>query len=49
MFALRDFNERRGETLAEYYIRIYSHLIPAGVEFWEYDEETETAKQLSIR
>lgn len=25
------------ETLAAYYMRIYGHLIPPDVEFWEYD------------
>ena len=28
LFVLRDFNEGRGESLAEYYVRNYSHLIP---------------------
>lgn len=31
-------SERRKESLAEYYVRIYSHLIPAGVEIWEFDD-----------
>lgn len=48
MFVLRDISKRRGETLAEYYIRTYRHLIPAGVEFWEYDELTGTAVQLKV-
>ena len=38
LFVLRDFNERRSESLAEYYVRNYSHLIPDDVEIWEYDE-----------
>lgn len=38
MFVLRDFNEKRGETLAEYYVRNFSHLIPDDVEVLEYDE-----------
>ena len=37
LFVLRDFNEERSESLAEYYIRSYSHLIPGDVEIWEYD------------
>ena len=37
LFVLRDFNERRSESLAEYYVRNYSHLIPDNVEIWEYD------------
>ena len=38
LFVLRDFNERRSESLAEYYVRNYSHLIPDDVEIWEYYE-----------
>ena len=38
LFVLRDFNDRRGETLAEYYIRSYGHLIPDDVEVLEYEE-----------
>lgn len=34
---LRDFCERRNETLADYYIRTHGHLIPHGVEIWELD------------
>ena len=37
LFVLRDFNEGRGESLAEYYARNNSHLIPDSVEIWEYD------------
>ena len=45
-FVLYDFSNKRNESLAEYYIRTYSHLIPNDVELWEYDEATSTAKQL---
>lgn len=38
LFVLRDMSERRQETLSEYYIRTYRHLIPGGVEIWEFDE-----------
>ena len=38
LFVLRDYSSRRQETLAEYYIRNYGHLIPSDVEFVEYDE-----------
>lgn len=48
MFVLHDFSNKRGETLAEYYIRTYCHLIPDGVEFWEYNELTSKAVQLPI-
>ncbi len=35
----RDFNAKRGETLAEYYYRTYSHLLN-GVFIIEIDTET---------
>ena len=38
LFVLKD--SLNGETLAEYYIRRYSHLIPADVELWEFDAKT---------
>ena len=37
LFVLRHFNDERGETLAEYYVRNHGHLIPDGVEVLEYD------------
>lgn len=37
MVVLRDFSEKRNETLLSYYLRTHSHLIPSDVEFWEYD------------
>ena len=37
-FVLKDFNQKKKETLAEYYIRTYFHLIPDDVEIWEYDK-----------
>lgn len=47
MFVLYDFSEKRGETLAEYYLRTYNHLVPNDVEFWEYNEFTGNAVKLS--
>jgi len=38
LFILRDYSKKRNETLGEYYIRTYSHLIPSDVEVWECDE-----------
>ncbi len=38
LVVLHDFSARRNETLGEYYVRTYSHLIPHDVEVWEYDE-----------
>jgi hypothetical protein len=36
-FVLRDERSSNGEALAEYYIRIYGHMIPDDVEIWEYN------------
>ncbi|MCC5857190.1 MAG: hypothetical protein JJT90_03475 [Ectothiorhodospiraceae bacterium] len=38
LFVLRDFSEKRGETLAAYYARNFGHLVPSDVEILEYDE-----------
>lgn len=48
LFVLRDLSEKRQETLAEYYIRTYSHLIPANVEIWEFDETSGEVIELPI-
>jgi len=48
MFVLRDFSIKRQETLAEYYLRTYKHLVPSDVEFWEYDEKTCHAEKLAL-
>ena len=37
LFVLRDYSGKRDESLAEYYIRHHSHLIPDDVEIVEYD------------
>jgi hypothetical protein len=46
LVVLRDFSVRRDETLGEYYIRTYSHLIPDDVEVWEYDESENKGKKI---
>ena len=46
LFVLRDFSKKRNQTLAEYYMRTNSHLIPDGVEVWEFDEQRKTGRQL---
>ena len=46
LFVLRDFSQKRNETLGEYYIRTNHHLIPKDVEIWEYDEKLGTAKKI---
>lgn len=38
LVVLRDL--RKGESLAEHYVKRYSHLVPKGVEIWELDVET---------
>jgi hypothetical protein len=45
---LRDFSEKRRLTLAEYYLGRYPHLVPDGVEFWEFDENTDTCREMPI-
>ena len=39
LFVLRDTRRQNGETLTEYYKRNYAHLIPNGVEIWEFNDE----------
>ena len=46
MFVLHDYSEKRKETLAQYYLRTYKHLVPSDVEFWEYNESTSSALKL---
>ena len=43
LFVLRDVSEKRRESLAEYYVRNHSHLIPDDVEILEYDVSNMTA------
>lgn len=45
-FILRHFSNKRNETLGEYYIRIYGHLIPNDVEIMEYDEVNSSVRVL---
>ena len=40
LFVSRAHSESRQETLAEYYVKTYEHLIPEDVEVWEFDGET---------
>lgn len=44
LFVLRDERISTGETLADYWVRTYGHLIPKGVEIWEYNEKTNRCK-----
>jgi hypothetical protein len=44
MFVLK--HDRRGQSLASYYLHAHGHLIPDGVEVWEFDAETQTGERL---
>ncbi|MEJ2044480.1 MAG: hypothetical protein P8X74_05505 [Reinekea sp.] len=46
MFVLKDFSEKRRMALAEYYIGRYAHLIPKGVELWQFDTGSLAADQV---
>lgn len=48
LFVLRDFSEQRGQTLAEHYLGRFLHLIPEGVEIWEYNETNQSVRALDI-
>jgi len=43
MFVLLSRFDPEGETLLAYYIRRFSHLIPHGVEIWEFDADSDSA------
>ena len=44
LFVLAD--RRAGESLAEHYIKRYGHLIPPGVEIWEFDRLTSDVSEI---
>jgi hypothetical protein len=46
LFALHDERTTSGEALASYCARTYSHLIPLGVEAWEYSEDSKECSVL---
>ncbi|NPE53736.1 hypothetical protein HLB25_06440 [Dickeya dadantii] len=46
MFALKDKRQNSDETLGHYYVNKFKHLIPTGVELWEYDEVTMDAERI---
>jgi hypothetical protein len=48
LFVLRDYSETRGVTLAEHYLSRYVHMVPEGVEIWEYDGDTRLCKFLDV-
>lgn len=44
LFVLRSV--RREQTLAEYYLHTHGHLVPEGVQIWEYDQFAHDARQV---
>ena len=44
MFVLK--HDKAGRSLASYYIHTHGHLIPEGVEVWEYDTDTNKGERL---
>ena len=47
LLVLHDVNKKTGETLGEYYLRTNAHLIPDGVEIWEFDDNSNIAKKIN--
>jgi hypothetical protein len=39
-------HSRRDISLASHYLANYAHMVPPGIEFWEYDEERGVAVQV---
>ena len=39
-------HNRRDVSLASYYLKTHGHLVPDGVEVWEYDTSSNTAERL---
>ncbi len=46
MFVLKDVCQKRGISLAEYYVKMYIHLIPNSVEIWEFDDLSKVATKI---
>ncbi|MEH2508425.1 hypothetical protein V1290_007236 [Bradyrhizobium sp. AZCC 1578] len=44
MFVLR--HHRRGLSLASYYLQTHGHMVPSGVEVWEFDTDTMLGERL---
>ncbi|MFH1546703.1 MAG: hypothetical protein ABIE14_04985 [Patescibacteria group bacterium] len=43
---LKDFNKKKKITLVQYYIRRYEHMIPKGVNIFEYDEHNNNLEKV---
>ncbi|HMQ94241.1 hypothetical protein [Amaricoccus sp.] len=44
-FVQRSLKPKTGESLLAYFLRTRPHLVPPGVEFWEYDFATRTVEE----
>lgn len=44
MFVLK--HDRRQQSLASYYIHTHGHLVPDGVEIWEFNEDYQSGARL---
>lgn len=44
-FVQRSLKPKTGESLLTYFLRTKPHLVPPGVEFWEYDFATGTVEE----
>ncbi len=39
---------RGGESLADHYVKRFSHLVPSGVEIWEFDQDTGASRSVYV-
>lgn len=46
LFTLKSLRRRNGMSLANYYASRWSHLVPPGVEIWEWAVEDENALRI---
>ena len=46
LFVLKHSHVKKPLTLAAYYLRTFAHLIPDGVEIWEYDSASKNAERI---
>jgi hypothetical protein len=44
MFVLK--HDRRGQSLASYYLHTHGHLVPDDVEIWEFNSDTQNGEKL---
>ncbi len=47
LYVLRSL--RRGESLSDHYVKRFGHLIPDGVEIWEYDSQASSSSKVYPR